>query len=159
MIRLRDAVNETIHLSLPDALHSMVVVDRDHAARTFHPIGDTSPLHATATGHAILAQLPRSAVDEFASGTFEGYGEETITDPEKLRTELQRVRERRYAVNHNQYLQGVCAIAASVLDGDGVPLAAVAISLPDSRFEPGRLAELGRLVTETAAEITARHLR
>jgi IclR family acetate operon transcriptional repressor len=159
MIRLRDAVNETIHLSLPDALHSMVVVDRDHAARTFHPISDTSPLHATATGHAILAQLPRSAVDEFASGTFEGYGEETITDPEKLRTELQRVRERRYAVNHNQYLQGVCAIAASVLDGDGVPLAAVAISLPDSRFEPGRLTELGRLVTETAAEITARHLR
>jgi IclR family acetate operon transcriptional repressor len=162
MIRLRDTVNETIHLSVPDALHSMVVVDRvdcDHAVRTFHPIGDTSPLHATATGHAILAQLPNPEVDEFATGTFEGYGDETITDPQELRTELQRVRERGYAVNHNQYLQGICAIAAPVLDGDGVPLAAVAISLPDSRFEPGRLDELGRLVTETATEITARHLR
>jgi IclR family acetate operon transcriptional repressor len=30
--------------------------------------------------------------------------------------------------------------------------------MPDSRFDPGRLAELGRLVTDTAAEITARHL-
>ncbi|KOG34448.1 IclR family transcriptional regulator, partial [Streptomyces resistomycificus] len=48
MIRLRDRVNETIHLSVPDALHSMVVVDRvdcDHPVRTFHTIGDTSPLH------------------------------------------------------------------------------------------------------------------
>ncbi|WP_256362130.1 helix-turn-helix domain-containing protein [Streptomyces sp. TRM70350] len=28
MVRLRDAVNETIHLSVPDALQCMVVVDR-----------------------------------------------------------------------------------------------------------------------------------
>jgi IclR family acetate operon transcriptional repressor len=71
---------------------------------------------------------------------------------------LRRVRERGYAVNHNQYRPGVCAIAAPVLDGDGMPVAAVAVSMPDSRFDPGRLAELGRLVTGTAGEITARHL-
>ncbi|MDX3521552.1 IclR family transcriptional regulator [Streptomyces scabiei] len=162
MIRLRDTLNETIHLSVPDVLHGMVVVDRvdcDHAVRTFHAIGATSPLHATAAGHTVLAHLPRSEVDEFAARTLEGYGEETITDPRELRAELERVRERGYAVNHNQYVQGVCAIAAPVLDAAGAPLAAVAISLPDSRFEPGRLPELGRLVTATAAEITVRHLR
>ncbi|MFE7767702.1 IclR family transcriptional regulator [Streptomyces sp. NPDC057438] len=162
MIRLRDALNETIHLAVPDALHGMVVVDRvdcDHAVRTFHAIGATSPLHATAAGHTVLAHLPKSEVDEFAARTLEGYGEETITDPLELRAELERVRERGYAVNHNQYVQGVCAIAAPVLDAAGAPLAAVAISLPDSRFEPGRLPELGRLVTATAAEITVRHLR
>jgi IclR family acetate operon transcriptional repressor len=161
MFRLRDALNETIHLSVPDALHSMVVVDRvdcDHAVRTYHAIGDSSPLHATATGHAVLAHLPKSEVDEFTAGPLEGYGKETITDPVELRAELRRVRDRGYAVNHNQFLPGVCAIAAPVLDGDGVPLATVAISMPDSRFDPDRLAELGRLVTDTAAEISARHL-
>ncbi|WP_329344574.1 IclR family transcriptional regulator [Streptomyces sp. NBC_00663] len=161
MVRLRDALNETIHLTVPDALHCMVVVDRvdcDHAVRTFHAIGDTSPLHATATGRAVLAHLPKSEVDQLTAGTLEGYGEETITDPVALRAEIRRVRERGYAVNHNQYIQGVCAIAAPVLDGDGVPLAAVGISMPDSRFDPDRLAELGRRVTDTAAEITARHL-
>ncbi|MDX3312231.1 IclR family transcriptional regulator [Streptomyces sp. NPDC054884] len=161
MMRLRDALNETIHLSVPDALQCMVVVDRvdcDHPVRTFHTIGDTSPLHATATGRAVLAHLPKAEVDELTAGALEGYGEETITDPVALRAEIRRVRERGYAVNHNQYIQGVCAIAAPVLDGDGVPLAAVGISMPDSRFDPGRLAELGRRVTGTAAEITARHL-
>ncbi|MFJ3621782.1 IclR family transcriptional regulator [Streptomyces iakyrus] len=162
MIRLRDQVNETIHLSVPDALHSMVVVDRvdcAHAVRTFHAIGDTSPLHATATGHAVLAHLAKSELDEFTAGTLKEYGEETITDPGELRAELRRVKDRGYAVNHNQYLQGVCAIAAPVLDGDGVPLAAVAASLPESRFASGLLPELGRMVTDTAAEITARHPR
>ncbi|MCX5052910.1 IclR family transcriptional regulator [Streptomyces sp. NBC_00474] len=161
MVRLRDTVNETIHLSVPDALHCMVVVDRvdsDHAVRTFHTIGDTSPLHATAAGHAVLAHLRKSEIAEVTAGTLEVYGEETITEPGQLRAELHRVRERGYAVNHNQYLQGVCAIAAPVLDGEGTPLAAVAASLPDSRFEPRRLPGLGRLVAETAAEITARHL-
>ncbi len=163
MIRLRDTVNETIHLSVPDALQCVVVVDRvdcDHAVRTFHAIGDTSPLHATATGHAILAHLPKAEVevDELVSGGLEGYNEETITDPAELRAELRRVRERGYAVARNHFRPGVCAVAAPVLDGEGTPLATVVVSMPDSRFEPGRLAELGRLVTDTASEITARHL-
>ncbi|WP_328773961.1 IclR family transcriptional regulator [Streptomyces sp. NBC_00286] len=161
MIRLRDALNETIHLSVPDALHGMVVVDRvdcDHPVRTFHAIGDSSPLHATATGHAVLAHLPRSEVDEVSAGELEGYGEETITDPSELRAELRRVRERGYSVNYNQFRPGVCAIAAPVLGDDGMPLASVAVSMPHSRFEPDRLTELGRLVTGAASEITARHL-
>jgi IclR family acetate operon transcriptional repressor len=161
MVRLRDALNETIHLSVPDALHGIVVVDRvdcDRPVRTFHAIGDISPLHATATGHAVLAHLPKSEVDELTAGTLEGYGEETITDPMELCAELRRVRDRGYAVNHNQFRPDVCAIAAPVLDEDGTPLATVAVSMPDSRFEPDRLAELGRLVIHAAAEITARHL-
>ncbi|MFF0087603.1 IclR family transcriptional regulator [Streptomyces canus] len=161
MVRLRDALNETIHLSVPDALHGIVVVDRvdcDHPVRTFHAIGDISPLHATATGHAVLAHLPKSEVDELTAGELEGYGDETITDPVELRAELHRVRDRGYAVNHNQFRPGVCAIAAPVLDEDGTPLATIAVSMPDSRFDPERLAELGRLVTHAAAEITARHL-
>src|SRR5687768_9512063 len=67
MIRLRDKVNETIHLSVPDALDCMVVVDRidsSHAVRTFHEIGDISPLHATAGGRAILANTGKSDLDE-----------------------------------------------------------------------------------------------
>ncbi|MFD5264909.1 IclR family transcriptional regulator [Streptomyces sp. NPDC058335] len=161
MVRLRDTVNETIHLSVPDALQCMVVVDRvdcDQAVRTFHAIGDTSPLHATATGHAVLAHLPKADVDEIVTRGLDSYSDSTPTDPTELRAELRRVRTDGYAVNRNQYLPGVCAIAAPVLDGDGTPLAAVAVSLPDSRFAHDRLPELGRLVADTAAEITVRRL-
>ncbi|MCP2245992.1 IclR family transcriptional regulator [Lentzea aerocolonigenes] len=159
MVRLRDALNETIHLSVPDVLQSMVVVDRvdcDHPVRTFHAIGDTSPLHATAAGRAVLAQLPASEVDEFIAHGLERFTDTTPTDPDELCAELDRIRTDGYAVNHNQYRPGICAVAAPVLEEDGTPLAAVAVSMPDSRFDPNRLPEWGRMVADAAKEATER---
>ncbi|MEU1790143.1 IclR family transcriptional regulator [Streptomyces sparsogenes] len=161
MVRLRDQVNETIHLSVPDAVQCMVVVDRvdcDHAVRTFHAIGDTSPLHATATGRAVLAHLPVQDVEEFIGRGLDRYSETTPVDPDELRAELHRIRTDGYAVNRNQYRPGVCAIAAPVLDEEGTPLATVALSMPDSRYDADQLPVWGRLITDTAAEIAGRRL-
>ncbi|MGW0613602.1 IclR family transcriptional regulator [Streptomyces sp. NPDC002788] len=161
MVRLRDTVNETIHLSVPDALQCMVVVDRvdcSHAVRTFHTVGDTSPLHATATGRAVLAHLPKQDVEEIITQGLERYSDTTPTDPDELRAELDRIRIDGYAVNRNQYRPDVCAIAAPILDEEGTPLATVAISMPDSRYDTDRLPEWGRLVADTAAEISGRRL-
>ncbi|MGI5193194.1 IclR family transcriptional regulator [Streptomyces sp. CA-288835] len=161
MMRLRDAVNETIHLTVPDALQCVVVVDRvdcDHPVRTFHTIGDTSPMHATANGRAILAHLPQQDVEELIAQGLERFSDSTPTDPDELRAELDQIRADGYSVNRNQFRPGVCAIAAPVLDEEGTPLAAVAISMPDSRFDADRLPEWGRIVADTAAEITGRRL-
>ncbi|MER5372833.1 IclR family transcriptional regulator [Streptomyces sp. NPDC002553] len=159
MVRLRDALNETIHLSVPDALHCMIVVDRvdcDHPVRTFHTIGDTSPLHATAAGRAVLAHLPKQDIEELIAQGLERFSDTTPADPDELRAELDRVRTDGYAVNRNQYRPGICAIASPVLDEDGAPLAAVAVSMPESRFDPKLLPEWSRRVADTAAEITSR---
>ncbi|GKQ41349.1 IclR family transcriptional regulator [Streptomyces sp. A012304] len=161
MVRLRNAVNETIHLSVPDALQCMVVVDRvdcDQAVRTFHTIGDTSPLHATAVGRAILAHLPQQDVDDLIAAGLERFSDTTPADPDELRTELDRIRADGYAVNRNQYRPGVCALAAAVLDEDGTPLAAVAVSMPEARYDDERAPQWGRLVADTAAEISQRRL-
>jgi IclR family acetate operon transcriptional repressor len=161
MIRLRDAVNETIHLSVPDALQCVVVVDRvdcDHPVRTFHTIGDTSPLHATAVGRSILAHLPKQDVEELLTQGLERFSDTTPADPDELRADLDRIRTDGYAVNRNQYRPGVCALAAPVLDESGTPLAAVAISMPDSRYDEDRAPEWGGLVTDTVAEISGRLL-
>ncbi|MGC9544729.1 IclR family transcriptional regulator [Streptomyces sp. UG1] len=161
MVRLRDEVNETIHLSVPDALQGMVVVDRvdcDHAVRTFHTIGDTSPLHATAVGRAVLAHLPGRDVEELVTGGLERFSDTTPVDPDELRAELDQIRSDGYAVNRNQFRPDVCAVAAPVLDEDGAPLAAVAISMPDARYDAERVPTWGRLVADTAVEITQRRM-
>lgn len=63
-----------------------------------------------------------------------------------------------HAVNRNQYRPDVCAVAAAILDENGTPLAAVAVSTPDSRYDAERLPELGQLVADTAAEIAGRRM-
>ncbi|MEU0900780.1 IclR family transcriptional regulator [Streptomyces massasporeus] len=160
MIRLRDAPDETVLLSVPDALNDMVVVDRvdcGHAVRPFHAIGDTSRQYATAPGRAVLAHLPVPEADGLVTGGLDDRGAPIATDAAELRAELRHIRDRGYAVDQNRHRPGVCAVAAPVLDHDGVPLAAVSVSVPEYRFGPVRLDALGQLVKDTGARITARH--
>ncbi|MFE9115018.1 IclR family transcriptional regulator [Streptomyces collinus] len=129
-------------------------VDCDHVVRTFHATGDISPLHATATGHRVLAHLSGDDLDAVIARGLKSYSASTPVDAARLRTELARVRAEGYAVNRNQFRPGVCAIAAPVLDADGTPLASVAVSMPESRYDESRLPEWGRMVADTATEIT-----
>ena len=97
-------------------------------------------------------------MDEVLARPLESYSDATLTDAQELRAELEQVSANGYALNRNQFRPDVCAVASAVLDADGSPLAAVVVSMPDSRFHPDRLPELGRLVAETAQEISARRL-
>ncbi|MBL1114279.1 hypothetical protein JK364_18035 [Streptomyces sp. 110] len=69
---------------------------------------------------------------------------------------MERVRRDGYALNRNQYLPDVCALAAPIVAESGAPVAAVAISMPDSRYAASEVDRWGRLVADTAAEISAR---
>lgn len=63
-----------------------------------------------------------------------------------------------HAVNRNQYRPDVCAPTAAILDENGTPLAAAAVSMPDSRYDAERHPERGPLVADTAAEIAERRM-
>lgn len=157
MHRLRDTTNETIHLAVPDDLRYMVLIERidsGQAVRTFISLGTTTPIHATSTGRAVLANIPHERLDEFLRQPLEGYSEDTIVDADQLRMELARVREKGYAVNVRQYRPGVAAIGAAVLDANNFPIAGICISMPDSRFKQRLIPEWGQLVVAAASEIS-----
>jgi IclR family acetate operon transcriptional repressor len=157
MRELRDLTNETVHLSVPDSTQSMVLIDRTDCAqtvRTFSPIGDLSPFHATATGLAVLAYMPEAQVDEILSRDLARFSDTTPVEPAKIRTELERIRKRGYSVNLSQYRHAVCAIGAAIIDSEGLPVGSICISMPESRYEARRLDEWGKAVAMAAAAIS-----
>ncbi|WP_266080667.1 IclR family transcriptional regulator [Haladaptatus caseinilyticus] len=92
-------------------------------------------LHFSGTGKSILAFLPSDHVDEIV----DRYGlirktENTITDREALFTELERIRERGYAYNDEEEIEGLKAIGAPVLDRNGRVLGSLSISGPTNRM-------------------------
>lgn len=158
MQKLRDDTNETIHLAVPDGLRCMVLIERidcSQAVRTFHHLGAQTPLQATSTGRSVLANLPANQAEQVIAQGLERYSECTITDPEKLRGELHRIRRRGYALNMRQYRSNVCAVGAAILDKSGYPVAGICISMPDSRYNRRHLTHWGELVTNTATDISA----
>lgn len=78
-------------------------------------------LHATAAGKAILAHLPQKRVEAILDrrGLTE-FTENTVTDVDSLFDELESVRERGYAFNHEEHISGLRAVAAPVCDENQV---------------------------------------
>ena len=154
---LRDQVNETVHLSILDGLDAMLLIDRvdcTQNVRTFSPIGDRSPIHATAIGTAVMAHLAPDQIDAIIKRGLTRYTDSTITDPEVLRAELGRVRERGYSLNLCCYRPAVCAVGAAILDSQGRPVGGLCISMPASRYVEHNERIWGGMVDATARKIS-----
>jgi len=113
--------------------------------------GARMPLHATAPGKAILAHLPEARVDDIIDRRgLPAITNNTVTEPERLREQLQAVRERGYAVDDGERIAGMVLVAAPVLDRSNRLRAAVCVAGPRNRFHAKRREEISDLVKETA---------
>jgi IclR family acetate operon transcriptional repressor len=155
---LRDQTQETIHFGMSVRDRSMLVIDRvdsNRPVRTFMEIGTTIPLHACASGKAVLASWDERRLDRYIEAGLDEITPTTITAAEDLRRDLKEAREKGYAVNFAENREGVFAVgAAGSVQRDGAG-AAISISMPDSRFDASRVTEWGELARETAARIDA----
>ena len=99
-------------------------------------------LHYTASGKAILAYLPRERVEEILHERgLPARTTETITEAETLFAELERIRERGYAYNDGEEIDGFRAVGAPVRDGDGDVLGSLSVSGPTSVMQGDRFQE------------------
>jgi DNA-binding IclR family transcriptional regulator len=122
------------------------------AIQTSHEIGLREPLHCSGLGKAILSELPRERVERIVDEHgLPAFTEHTITDREELFAELDRTRERGYAIDDEEAKPGIRCIAAPVVIGDGDLYGAVSVTAPQSRMRNERFEEtLPELVTGAA---------
>lgn len=98
-------------------------------------VGERRPLHALATGKAILAERDSEQIDRFvAENDLERYTENTITTPEALLEEVESVREQGYATNDGEYMEGLFGVAVPVYTPDDDLLGSLGLFGPRSRF-------------------------
>jgi DNA-binding IclR family transcriptional regulator len=131
-------------------------VESEQIIRYSSGVGDRRPLHATASGKAMLAFLPEPRRAEIlASVELVRYTERTIATLPALRASLDEVRRAGVCVNVEEIVPGACGIGAPILDQGGAVLAACAIGGPTDRLRP-RLRELAADVKATADTIARR---
>jgi DNA-binding IclR family transcriptional regulator len=114
-------------------------------------VGGRLPAHVTAAGKVLLAAHP-TVLDELV---LDRHGPGTITDPDRLRRELEEVATRGFAINREESAPGVLGVAAPVVAGGRV-VAALALAVARrSRASPEAMAPAVR----TAALSLGRRLR
>lgn len=128
---LSDATCETVHLAerRGDRVVYVDKVEGSRPVRMGSMIGNTSPLHCTGVGKAILAFLPEAERNELvAKIDLPRFTERTITDRAEFAAELGRVCLQGYAVDDCEHEPGVFCVAAPVFDSAGTVLGAVSVS-------------------------------
>lgn len=152
--RLGRTTGETIHLAVFNGTADLELVDRvdsTFAIRVYNEIGVMGPIHACAAGKAVLASLDDAEVERFLAGSLERRTDRTITDPDTLWEQVHEIRDIGFSTNIGENRDHVCAVASAILDGSGTPCGAITISIPDSRYQPGRRSEWGEHVRVAAA--------
>lgn len=142
--RLRDQTGLTAHLGLLEAhaVRYALKFDAPNLVRFETVPGTRASLHMTAVARAVLAFLPEEDRDTMLRGhRFEGGTSRAFRSRRSFEKELERVRERGYAVEDQEEATGVRCLAAPVVTRDGRSIGAVGVMGLVSELDPPRVAK------------------
>jgi DNA-binding IclR family transcriptional regulator len=123
-------------------------------------IGGREPLHCTALGKVFLAfslspENRKKGMEEYLEIPLPRYTRNTFVHTADLVRELEKVRESGFAVDNEEYIEGVRCIAAPLLDNAGNPVAVIGLSAPAERIPFKREKEYAEKLKKKAAEISS----
>ncbi|MFZ5754491.1 MAG: IclR family transcriptional regulator [Bacillota bacterium] len=156
--KLVEVLQETVHLVVLDKGEVLYIDKREssQSLRIVSQIGIRLPAYCTGVGKVLLAYLPTCEIRRIIGGkALQSFTNKTITDFRKLEAELARIRELGYAVDNEEFMDGLRCIAAPIRDYNAKVCSAVSVSGPVSRFSGENFTRAVTLVTQTAAAISA----
>ncbi len=154
---LMQASGETANIAIFENGEIVFVaqIESQEPIRAFFRTGERRPAHASGIGKALLAEMPRAAVERIVAATgLAGFTDKTIVTTEALHADLAATHRRGWALDDEERNTGMRCIAAAIFNEFGDPVAGISISGPVARLDDEAVARLGPLVTAGAAEIT-----
>ncbi len=159
---LRDLVracDESTSLTLLRGVHVVYleVFQTSKALRIASRVGSITPAHCTAAGKIQLAFLPPRQLEQFLASPLKALTPRSLTDPEQIKRQLREAAERGYAMDDQEFDEGVRCIAVPIRDHHRHVIAGISITGPLSRMTDSRVRDelLPRLV-EAGEEISRR---
>ncbi len=154
--RTAEATGLTCHLVVPDGTDIVYVdkVETRGTVRMGSRIGNRLPMRNTASGKAIVAFGEPELLDRVLARPVTAKTDQTITDDDRWRREVDRTRARGYGVDDRENEPSIRCVAAPVTDHANQVVGAMSISGLASRFPAAAVRELGDGVVRTALEIS-----
>ncbi len=159
MRELRDRCDETVSLYIVDGADRVCIerLESRRGLRQVISLGARRALHTGASGKLLLAYLPEDHLQPLLQRPLERFTENTVCDPVELGRQLESIRSLGFARSVAEGSADSASVAAPVWrHGERVPVAALTIVMPVTRFTSEREEALTRLVVGAAAEISRR---
>ncbi|HIY74385.1 IclR family transcriptional regulator domain-containing protein [Intestinimonas butyriciproducens] len=161
--KLYDAYCEVVNVSIlernPDDVYRSVIILKEESDRQVltvnPPVGSSSECYCSSVGKCLLAYSSDIDLGVYDTHPMRPHTEHTIITVSALRAELAKVRERGYAMDHEELEYGLTCIGAPILDQKGEAVAAISLSGPTSRMLTGDIEERIEAVKRIAREISS----
>ncbi|MHC1562580.1 IclR family transcriptional regulator [Actinomycetospora sp. C-140] len=155
---LRDETHETVTLSttVPGGRVYLDQVVGTHEIKMTVELGRRFPLHAGSSGKCMLAFLDHGAREELLAAGLAALTAATVTDPDVLRAELDRIAEQRYAASAGERQADAGSVAAPVFGVSGEVVGAISVCGPRYRVTDEFVAAIAPRVVAVADRISRR---
>lgn len=149
-------IGETVNFAAP-ADTGMGYLDRvetDWPLRIQLPIGSTVPFHCTASGKCFMASMKAAARRRFVSSlSLRKLTGRTHDEADTLLKELSRIAKSGYALDQQEFMEGMVAIAVPITDPEGRFFAALAVHAPVQRVTVDAAVERREVLQNAATRL------
>ncbi|GAA4616911.1 IclR family transcriptional regulator [Saccharopolyspora hordei] len=153
-VRLAAELHGTVSLSVRESGGATAVVQEPSTERNW--IGLRVPLHATASGKALLANYAHEDLDEVLRGPLQRFTANTITSRGALVADLLRVRARGWAASSGEFEPDLHSVAVPVRAPGGRLAGALSVSAGPEHLRPADFPDVARVLAEAADEVHER---
>jgi IclR family acetate operon transcriptional repressor len=131
-------------------VEALVTESSEQALRYAVPTGNRLPMHALASGKALLARLPDDELDRyFAEAERIRFTPSTITGEKALRKEIAQVRQSGFSFTDEEFSLGIIGIGRAVTM-DGETVGALSVAIPKVRCDEATRQRIMDLLERTA---------
>ena len=131
-------------------------VETDRPLRLHLQPGTRVPLHCTASGKLFLAAMAPHELEHWLRSTpLERYTDHTLTDPQALLQDIERVRQTQVGMHDSEMFEDSVAMGVPVLDRAGRLCAVVAMHAPSTRETVATVVRHLPVLRRTAALVSA----
>ncbi|MHA7852579.1 IclR family transcriptional regulator [Roseovarius sp.] len=157
LTRLSREIGETCNIALPerDAMTYLERIETEWPLRIQLPIGTRVPFYCTASGKMYLSSLAGNHLKKYLAATdLLGRTPNTMTDPETLIDEIRQVRRNGYALDREEFMEDMIALAVPILDVNGRLMATLSFHAPTQRFDIERALGFLEPMREASADLS-----
>jgi IclR family transcriptional regulator, KDG regulon repressor len=154
---LSEFSGETANYSILRGMQLIIVdsVESEGDLRVVPPIGTVNVIPTKSTGKAALAFMPEEEIDRIIdSDGLSAFTKYSITDREAFRRELALIRKRGYAVDLEEFREGISAISAPVFNSSREIVGTLSLVAPAFRMTKDKASSFGKKCSETAARLS-----
>lgn len=160
LFSLREETRETVNLGVLEGREIVYIAMEEGTLglRMSARLGGRDSLHSTSLGKAILAYLTEAERARIIASLepLPRLTANTISDAAALCRDLERIRQRGYALDDEENELGARCVGVPVLDGAGLPLAGLSVSGPIGRVDLERAARIAARLWDASRELSRR---